>query len=126
MQQNPQEITAGLIAPHFAAFGRFLQPADLPESAKKAARDKLGRLSNSQFFELSTDVYDELSRRESRSDPFLAVNGLYHPKRNQARQKLATLSISRFKELASDVYLETERRFSGLTDAQLDVPYIQL
>lgn len=88
---------------------------------RAAARDKLTRLTRSQFQELSTDVYDELSRRqdvESREGPgssnetlpFLAVRSDFHPKRNQARQKLATLPSNRFKDLASDVFYEIRRR----------------
>ncbi|CAJ0767385.1 13333_t:CDS:2, partial [Entrophospora sp. SA101] len=82
------------------------------------ARDKLTRLTKNQFQELSTDVYDELTRRirDSNEAPFLPVRDEFHPKRNQARQKLATLPKSRFKDLASDVYYELERRFPDLKD----------
>uniref|UniRef100_V5EZQ6 GIT Spa2 homology (SHD) domain-containing protein n=1 Tax=Kalmanozyma brasiliensis (strain GHG001) TaxID=1365824 RepID=V5EZQ6_KALBG len=83
------------------------------------AREKLTRLSKQQFTELSTDVYDELMRRQNslrngNSQPFLAVRDEFHPKRNQARQKLATLPKNRFKDLASDVFFELERRFPEL------------
>ena len=83
------------------------------------AREKLTRLSKQQFTELSTDVYDELMRRQNNaktgnSTPFLAVRDEFHPKRNQARQKLATLPKNRFKDLASDVFFELERRFPEL------------
>ncbi|PWY99934.1 hypothetical protein BCV70DRAFT_231640 [Testicularia cyperi] len=85
------------------------------------AREKLTRLSKQQFTELSTDVYDELMRRQSNakngnSQPFLAVRDEFHPKRNQARQKLATLPKNRFKDLASDVFFELERRFPELKE----------
>lgn len=87
------------------------------------ARDKLLRLSPIQFQELSTDVYDELLRREDerhskgpdghgRSVPrFLLPRNNFHPKRNQARQKLSTLAMQKFRELATDVLFELERRF---------------
>ncbi|KAI9728388.1 MAG: component of the polarisome [Chrysothrix sp. TS-e1954] len=87
------------------------------------ARDKLLRLSPIQFRELSTDVYDELLRREDerrvrdpRAPPhnvprFLLPKQNFHPKRNQARQKLSTLAIKKFRELATDVLFELERRF---------------
>lgn len=85
------------------------------------ARDKLTRLSPVQFQELSTDVYDELLRRQSASGqqvngpgqvpPYLLPKENFHPKRNQARQKLATLPAPRFKDLATDVFYELERRF---------------
>ncbi|KAL9079419.1 MAG: hypothetical protein Q9157_001718, partial [Trypethelium eluteriae] len=82
------------------------------------ARDKLLRLSMGQFEELSTDVYDELRRREdmrlgrAKNVPrFLLPIKDFHPKRNQARQKLATLPPDRFRQLATDVFYELERRF---------------
>ncbi|ORX72183.1 hypothetical protein DL89DRAFT_255852 [Linderina pennispora] len=74
---------------------------------------KLARLSQLQFQELATDVYDELNRRmnEAHEVPFLPVRDHYHPKRNQARQKLATLSRPKFVDLVQDVNAELRRRF---------------
>ncbi|KAG5359898.1 Protein SPA2 [Yarrowia sp. C11] len=77
------------------------------------AREKLLKLSRLQFAELSTDVYDELQRRQGLSyepQDFLAPRSNFHPKRNQARQKLSTLPGSRFRDLASDIQYEIERR----------------
>lgn len=94
------------------------------------ARDKLLRLSAIQFQELSTDVYDELLRREderyARSPDgsamnvprFLLPRNNFHPKRNQARQKLSTLAAKKFRELATDVLFELERRFPRFTGAE--------
>ncbi|CAJ0829761.1 3840_t:CDS:2 [Entrophospora sp. SA101] len=106
---------------HYEAFKRFLSSHLAREQANGSrtnARDKLTRLTKNQFQELSTDVYDELTRRirDSNEAPFLPVRDEFHPKRNQARQKLATLPKSRFKDLASDVYYELERRFPDLKD----------
>ncbi|KAL6945445.1 hypothetical protein ACO0QE_002898 [Hanseniaspora vineae] len=76
------------------------------------ARSKLLNLSASQFFELGTDVYDELQRR---SDPeemgtYLVPKLALHVKRNQARQKLANLSTTRFNDLIDDILYEIKRR----------------
>ena len=71
------------------------------------ARDKPLRLWSVQFQELSTDVYDELLRRQSQGGPqangvqtkcqcFFSPKRIFHPERNQARQKLATLPPPRF------------------------------
>ncbi|KAL9083712.1 MAG: hypothetical protein Q9159_005612 [Coniocarpon cinnabarinum] len=96
----------------------------------KRARDKLLQLSVIQFQELSTDVYDELLRREDervaqgpdgdgRDIPrFLLPKKNFHPKRNQARQKLSTLPQKKFRELATDVLFELERRFPRFTGAE--------
>ncbi|KAF8543302.1 hypothetical protein BDD12DRAFT_726529 [Trichophaea hybrida] len=94
------------------------------------ARDKLLRLSAIQFQELSTDVYDELQRREpgvvapnlspdGEMPPFLPPKQDFHPKRNQARQKLSTLPADRFRDLATDVFYELERRFPRFSSGLL-------
>lgn len=93
-----------------------LTPATSSRVAK--AREKLKKLTKIQFSDLSTDVYDEMKRREfSNQDPsnpnlpkFLASQPNYHPKRNQARQKLAALPPSRFKDLVNDVLFEIGNR----------------
>ncbi|KAK4982837.1 component of the polarisome [Elasticomyces elasticus] len=91
------------------------------------ARDKLLRLSVTQFQELSTDVYDELLRREDERNArgnniprFLLPRQNFHPKRNQARQKLSTLPIERFRQLATDVFYELERRVPRFAEADIE------
>ncbi|VEU22488.1 DEKNAAC103331 [Brettanomyces naardenensis] len=77
------------------------------------AREKLSRLTEIQFYDLSTDVYDELQRRinETNEKPkHLPPQSTYHPKRNQARQKLAALPSQRFKDLVNDVLYEIDKR----------------
>ena len=112
------------LSQHYSIFKRFLAHSLRDEKGNpkpNRARDKLLRLSAVQFQELSTDVYDELLRRQSssgqqRNGPsqvpeFLIPKENFHPKRNQARQKLATLPPPRFQDLATDVFYELERRF---------------
>ena len=109
---------------HYAILKRFLGQSLRDEKGNpkpNRARDKLLRLSGIQFQELSTDVYDELLRRQSAQGqqtngpgqvpPYLLPKDNFHPKRNQARQKLATLPPLRFRDLATDVFYELERRF---------------
>jgi len=107
---------------HFRVLRSFLAESaqdDPSMQVHSRARDKLLRLSPTQFQELSTDVYDELLRRqdERRHPPpagnvpaFLLPRSNFHTKRNQARQKLSTLAIKKFRELATDVLYELERR----------------
>lgn len=58
---------------------------------RQSAREKLTRLNNQQFHELSTDVYDEMNRRQLAGNDdnqvmqHLPQNDDYHQKRNQAR-----------------------------------------
>lgn len=93
---------------HFQRFKEFLGPNELND--KGGARDKLTKLSNNQFKELEKDVFDELVRRTDDVYPYLPINEMYHPKRNQARQKLSSLQVNRFKELLSDIYHELMKR----------------
>ncbi|SCU83442.1 LAME_0C05204g1_1 [Lachancea meyersii CBS 8951] len=87
---------------------------DRSSSARaQKARSKLLKLYSSQFFELSTDVHDELQRRidENQAQPdHLLPRDNFHVKRNQARQKLANLSESRFNDLVDDILYEIKRR----------------
>ncbi|KAF8971065.1 hypothetical protein BDZ97DRAFT_1724181 [Flammula alnicola] len=99
---------------HYAELGKYLASylAAAPPNSRSNARSKLTRLTIQQFHELSTDVYDELVRRNKENEvPFLPVREEFHPKRNQARQKLATLPTTRFEDLSSDVYFELARRY---------------
>ena len=112
------------LSQHYAILKRFLAQSLRDEKGNprpNRARDKLLRLSPVQFQELSTDVFDELLRRQSSTGqqingpgqvpPYLLPKDNFHPKRNQARQKLATLPTPRFQDLATDVFYELERRF---------------
>ncbi|KAF3387223.1 Protein SPA2 [Penicillium rolfsii] len=114
---------------HYVTLRRFLDASmreDRLNGRSNKARDKLLRLSATQFHELSTDVYDELVRRQQampppgrppRPDvpPFLPPRKDFHEKRNHARQKLASLQHQRFRDLATDVFCELERRFPHFT-----------
>lgn len=115
------------LSEHYVALKRYLAASLRDEKGNprpNRARDKLLRLSSVQFQELSTDVFDELLRRQqsSRRPPnggppekgpptYLLPKDSFHPKRNQARQKLSTLPPPRFRDLATDVFYELERRF---------------
>lgn len=116
------------LSEHYLILKRYLAPSlrdDKGNPKVPRARDKLLRLSAVQFQELSTDVYDELMRRQSSArqsklgagpTPIEVPGSLlpkenFHPKRNQARRKLSTLPPPRFRDLATDVFYELERRF---------------
>ncbi|KAK4091982.1 hypothetical protein Purlil1_3821 [Purpureocillium lilacinum] len=116
------DIDDSVLNEHYIALRAFLNARD-PGARQQPnkARDKLLRLSSVQFYELSTDVYDELMRRQAtaRAPPnapntppaFLLPEKSFHPKRNQARQRLSSLGPPRFRDLAADVFHELERRF---------------
>ncbi|KAI2640914.1 hypothetical protein GGS21DRAFT_487236 [Xylaria nigripes] len=123
-----------VLGEHYLAFRRYLAITSSDGRPSKAqikppvkARDKLLRLSSVQFFELSTDVFDELMRRQMRPPPpgaphaghptSLPPEPNFHPKRNQARQKLSTLGSPRFRDLATDVFCELEKRIPAFVDS---------
>ncbi|KAK3301070.1 uncharacterized protein B0H64DRAFT_30110 [Chaetomium fimeti] len=133
-QSENQEL---MLSEHYISLKRFLSATSRdgnPKPPPNKARDKLQRLTSVQFLELSTDVYDELKRRElaSRVPPgappgsgppdYLLPEENFHPKRNQARQKLSSLGPPRFRDLATDVFCELERRFPRF--AGPDVPRV--
>ncbi|EXJ87123.1 hypothetical protein A1O3_04081 [Capronia epimyces CBS 606.96] len=108
---------------HYTVLKGYLKGAAQAPPRPNKARDKLLRLSPVQFHELSTDVFDELQRRQASAPlpgrpprqqnvpPFLQPRPDFHEKRNQARQKLSTLQAPRFRDLSTDVFCEQERRF---------------
>ena len=117
---------------HYVALKSYLASSlqdDQGNMKPNRARDKLLRLSVTQFMELSTDVFDELIRREDERlqrvqnvPRSLPPKQNFHPKRNQARQKLSTLPIERFRQLATDVFYELERRIPRFAGGDIDRP----
>lgn len=116
------DLDEGMLHEHYLALRVFLNSRDsAAKQQPNKARDKLLRLSSVQFYELSTDVFDELMRRQAsarippnapnRPPAFLLPEKAFHPKRNQARQRLSSLGPPRFRDLAADVFAELERRF---------------
>lgn len=137
-RERRDEQFEGVLSEHYVALKRFLAAALRDEKGNprpNKARDKLLRLSPVQFQELSTDVFDELLRRQAASrrppsnapgmnDPgvpaYLLPKDTFHPKRNQARQKLSTLPPPRFRDLATDVFYELERRFPHFATGEMN------
>lgn len=125
------------LSEHYIILKRYLAPSlrdDKGNPKVPRARDKLLRLSAVQFQELSTDVYDELMRRQSSArqsnlgagttpkevPASLLPKENFHPKRNQARRKLSTLPPPRFRDLATDVFYELERRFPRFAGGDIE------
>jgi len=105
-----------VIKTHFLAFKEFLESQDNEAKRQRGAKEKLIKLTNQQFQELSTDVYDELMRRtyNSRDTECLQSQSEFQPKRNEARAKLAALSHTRYRDLSQDIYNEIQRRFPNI------------
>ncbi|KAF2803737.1 uncharacterized protein BDZ99DRAFT_526214 [Mytilinidion resinicola] len=104
-----------------AYLGPYLRERKSTLRRSHRAKDKLTQLTQAQFQDQSTDIYDELVRREQWSTKgsskahnvprFLHPNPLYQQKRNVARRKLASLSLERFQQQCTDVFHESERRY---------------
>lgn len=94
-------------------------------NAGQRARSKLSNLTLEQFYELSTDVNDELLRRldedesnERKKFSILSSINKFHHKRNEARRKLTSLSQNRFDDLLQDILIEIERRKLNILSSQ--------
>lgn len=125
------------LAQHYTVLRRYLAGTQAGPPRPNKAKEKLLRLSPVQFHELSTDVYDELQRRQASAPPpplpgqpprpppqnvppHLLPRPEFHEKRNQARQKLSSLQQQRFRDLATDVFTELERRFPKFAGMGMD------
>ncbi|KAL5630294.1 hypothetical protein BROUX41_000166 [Berkeleyomyces rouxiae] len=114
--RDDQNIEA-ILGEHYLAFKAFLKGREARNQSSNNAKDKLIRLTATQFYELSTDVYDELNRRQAfarnpqSAPPHLLAQQNFHPKRNNARQTLSSIGPPRFLNLAIDVFNELEKRF---------------
>ncbi|KAI0463469.1 hypothetical protein LJB42_002464 [Komagataella kurtzmanii] len=88
-------------------------PKSRASSHVTQGKEKLLRYSRGQFCELCTDVYDEMKRRNDRTNQepdHLLPKMTFHPKRNQARKILSSLTFARFTDLVMDTVSEIERR----------------
>ena len=123
--QGGTTLVKARLLQHYAIFKKFFAQSLRDERDNpriKEARHKLLRFTLVQFQELSTDVYDELLRRQSSAgqqinEPgqvpsYLLPKDNFHPKRNHARQRLATLPPPNFQHLATDVVYGLEGRFN--------------
>ncbi|KAG5916124.1 hypothetical protein E4U42_007797 [Claviceps africana] len=131
---SSRDLDEPVLYQHYVALKTFLHArGQEARQHPNKARDKLLRLSAVQFFELSTDVFDELIRRQTmaRTPPnapsaapqFLLPEKTFHQKRNQARQRLSSLGPPRFRDLATDVYHELERRYPAFVGRDIpDIP----
>jgi len=110
------DFQPAIIKTHYLAFKEFLESQDNDAKRPRGAKEKLIKLTNQQFQELSTDVYDELIRRtyNSRETECLQSQSEFQPKRNEARAKLAALSPTRYRDLSQDIYNEIQRRFPNI------------
>ncbi|RDL38358.1 uncharacterized protein BP5553_02698 [Venustampulla echinocandica] len=107
-------LSENLFSEHYTALKTYL--TGIPAYAPRPSREKLFALSESQLQGLSTDIYDDLLRRQqyNESDDHLQEDPNFRPKRNQARARLATLRSLRFGHLVSDLVGEMERRVSDI------------
>jgi hypothetical protein len=122
-QSNKYRRMEAELLQHYSVLRAYLRGGAPQPPRPNRARDKLLRLSAVQFHELSTDVFDELQRRQASAPTplgqppqrpvpqYLLPRNDFHEKRNQARQKLSSLQDARFRDLLTDVFCELEKRF---------------
>ncbi|KAL3898850.1 MAG: hypothetical protein SGCHY_002458 [Lobulomycetales sp.] len=119
-QRKPKTEDIPLL--HYTAFRPFLfsylksgnaKPRSSGSNSRTAALDKSAVLS------LSTDLYDELNRRQtnSRNTPKLARNESFSDRRNAARERLARLDESKFKSFIVEILKQLETRWPHIVEA---------
>ncbi|KJA19997.1 hypothetical protein HYPSUDRAFT_217242 [Hypholoma sublateritium FD-334 SS-4] len=98
----------------YAELGIFLGNylAANPSSSRKF---KLTKLTNDRFYELSTDVHNEIVRRNIQNEVrFIRVRMDFDEKRSKALQSLAKMANDRLQDISSEIYFEMERRYPEL------------
>ncbi|KAJ3194993.1 hypothetical protein HK101_001379 [Irineochytrium annulatum] len=81
------------------------------EAANVAAwRSRIAKLTDEQMAEVTTDVYDEMTRRRDKSGPFLAARADLSQKRNEARKELSRLPSRELKLLWSIIHESMKKR----------------
>ncbi|RSL61835.1 hypothetical protein CEP51_013564 [Fusarium floridanum] len=110
---------------HYLAFRVVLDTSDPKDKQQHSkSNPKLLRLTPSQLYQLSTDVFDELMRRQAPASPngpaFLLPNNAFSSRRNQARQRLSAIGPPRFRDLVADVAYEINLRFPYFARAYLE------
>ncbi|KAH0582271.1 hypothetical protein H2248_011911 [Termitomyces sp. 'cryptogamus'] len=106
---------------HYDVFHDYLPLEDCSVAPlnQSAAQHKIIACDSDQLFELSTDVYDELLRRQKIWQdewiiPFLSCQAGFSSVRNEHRQRLCSLSHAHFQNLVEEVYMELYRRYHVL------------
>lgn len=95
-------------------FKRIIE-ASVPEDDRRRNQNRqnrnkdLTKLSNVQFWQLTTDVNDELMKRLTNSGADASLNDL-DLKRGKAQSKLSRLKDAKFHKLILDIFTEIERR----------------
>jgi hypothetical protein len=117
---------------HYLLFQAFLRENNIdPRTAQPLSVDRLLRFPSETLLELSTDVFDELTRRKAKERRDRMGSGehvpdclpplsVYRTKHNEMRRKLATMVPERFHDLALDLFRDLERRFPNFVAG--DIP----
>lgn len=107
----PEEIRV-----HHVAFLQFIKNEPPSRHQMTASLRKLSKLTLQHLTELSTDIYDELLRRQAGPNRAGHLPELehIHPKRNIARTQLANISTARFANMCNDLIVEQRKRYPEL------------
>ncbi|KAJ3103165.1 hypothetical protein HDU96_009382, partial [Phlyctochytrium bullatum] len=83
-----------------------------------AWRRKLGRLTDEQVAEVTTDVHDEMARRRDRAGACLPARQGFSERRNQARRQLAALPTHEIKLLWKVLHENLRERFEKVGEEE--------
>lgn len=112
---------------HHAVLRAYLDNGQSQPALANKVREKLVRLSPAQFYDLCSDVFDELQRRQAaraqaqahpersagqeQVSPCLPPRPEFHKERNEVRRKSSALRTSQFRDLCAKVFCEMNSRF---------------
>ncbi|KAI9343486.1 hypothetical protein BDR26DRAFT_858168 [Obelidium mucronatum] len=75
-----------------------------------AWRTRISKLSNEQLTEVTADVFDEITRRKEKSEPFLPPREDLSQKRNEARKELSKLPSKELRTLWNIIHDNMTKR----------------
>ncbi|KAJ3206487.1 hypothetical protein HDU82_004469 [Entophlyctis luteolus] len=75
-----------------------------------AWRNRIAKLTNEQLAEVTADVFDEITRRKEKKEPFLSPRDDLSAKRNDARKELSKLPSKELKTLWTIIHDNMTKR----------------
>jgi hypothetical protein len=111
-QRNNSKAATDLPLLHYTAFRPYICSYLKSGVQVKAPSSRTSKLDESAITSLSTDLFDELNRRQTNSKRFLKLEKVpgFSDRRNTARERLSNLSEEKFKSFISEIMKQLIRR----------------
>ncbi|KAJ3394887.1 hypothetical protein HDU84_005822 [Entophlyctis sp. JEL0112] len=106
--QEPPEVHTRRKLPLEDAAANVPDKAEAPNVV--AWRNRIAKLTNEQLAEVTADVFDEITRRKEKKEPFLPPRDDLSLKRNEARKELSKLPSKELKTLWTIIHDNMTKR----------------